>query len=149
MAEERLPVPVPRRGFLDLLSKIFLSLWGFGFIGVIYAYLRPQHRQVLLDETFRAGSLSALRVGDAFITQHQSGPVLIVRTGDRDVIAFSALCTHMRCILHWAGDTRTILCPCHGGVFDWNGNVLSGPPPRPLQRYSVEIRNEDIFVRMA
>jgi Rieske Fe-S protein len=40
----------------------------------------------------------------------------------------------------------TMYCPCHNGRFDMNGRVVAGPPPAPLEVYSVEIVGDDIFV---
>jgi Rieske Fe-S protein len=48
-------------------------------------------------------------------------------------------CTHMGCPVQWNGAARRFFCPCHGGVFDETGRVLSGPPPRPLDRYVTKI----------
>jgi cytochrome b6-f complex iron-sulfur subunit len=149
VADEEPVIRTGRRNFLDLLSRAFLALWGLGFAGVIYAFLRPRHRELLMEETFRAGTLSGLPVGQATIVQHVTGPVMIVRVTEREVASFSALCTHLRCVLQYGADSRTITCPCHGGAFDLHGNVLFGPPPKPLPTYAVEIRNDQIYVRMS
>jgi len=63
-----------------------------------------------------------------------------------EVIAFSAVCTHLTCNVLYESDTETIFCPCHNGRFDLSGNVLSGPPPAPLESYTVEISGKEIIV---
>lgn len=65
----------------------------------------------------------------------------------RDFIALSNICTHLGCRVRWVADQGRFFCPCHNGVFDKNGNVVSGPPPRPLDRYEVKIENNQLFIK--
>lgn len=148
MATEGTEKSVARRSFIDLLGKIFLSLWGFGFIGVIYAYLGAPKRERERGGSLDAGPLNRIPVGEASLVQHPSGPLLVVRLTENEVMAFAGLCTHVRCVVRWDRASRTIMCPCHGGAFDTSGNVLYGPPPRPLPRYEAEIRDNEILVRL-
>ncbi|HSH46080.1 MAG TPA: Rieske (2Fe-2S) protein [Longimicrobiales bacterium] len=60
--------------------------------------------------------------------------------------AFSVYCTHTGCPVAWEEDAGLFLCPCHGGVFDRDGDVAAGPPPRPLDRASVRVRNGRVEV---
>lgn len=60
--------------------------------------------------------------------------------------AFSAVCSHLGCIVDWDSRQGLFLCPCHGGKYDINGNVIGGPPPAPLTRLSVETRDGKVFV---
>lgn len=138
---------VSRRGLLDMFGTAFLSLWGVGFIGAIIAYVKtPERRKLEKSGAVRAGALDRIPVGDAALVQHTEGPILVVRLSEREVLATSALCTHVRCVLKWDRDSRTIVCPCHGGAFDTSGNVLYGPPPRALQTYATEVRNSEVVV---
>jgi len=57
------------------------------------------------------------------------------------LLALSSICTHLGCIVHWDKTTQHFACPCHGGVYDRTGNVISGPPPRPLDHYEVKVEN--------
>ncbi len=63
-----------------------------------------------------------------------------------DVIALSNVCTHLGCHVHWDDGQSKFLCPCHGGVYDVCGNVLAGPPPRPLPRYQTKIENDQLMI---
>lgn len=63
------------------------------------------------------------------------------REQDGSLVAFSVYCTHTGCPVNWVEDGGLFLCPCHGGVFDRDGDVASGPPPRPLDRTPVRIRD--------
>lgn len=56
-----------------------------------------------------------------------------------DVVAFSPICTHLGCAYHWDDPSHTFVCPCHTSVFSIDGKVLSGPAPRPLDRYSTKV----------
>ncbi len=61
------------------------------------------------------------------------------RTAEQEFVAFSVDCTHLGCPVRWLADADLFMCPCHGGVFYSNGEVASGPPPRPLSRYPVRV----------
>jgi cytochrome b6-f complex iron-sulfur subunit len=138
---------LPRRGALVWLGRGFLALWIPALGAMVASFLkapgsemRPGERQ--LD----AGKLSTLSVGDARLVTHADQPMFVVRVAESQVLAVSAVCTHMRCILRWRRDNGTFQCPCHDGAFDRTGNVLSGPPKRPLPQYAVEVRSDDIIV---
>ena len=61
------------------------------------------------------------------------------RVDEQRFIAFSLHCTHLGCPVRWLADADLFMCPCHGGVFYRDGTVASGPPRRPLVRYSVRV----------
>jgi len=68
-----------------------------------------------------------------------------VRLGS-DFRAFSKVCTHLGCIVEWRAKDRVFFCPCHNGVFDARGNVVSGPPPQGLPRLKVEVASGKVYV---
>ncbi len=141
--------PDSRRRFLVNLSRVFLGLWGLGAIGVIGAYLRPRSRGDLVGErVVPAGPLEDLRIGEARLVRHGTTPFFIVRLDATRVIALSAVCTHLRCMLDYDRERKGLVCPCHAGRFDLAGNVLSGPPPRPLASYGVSMRAGEIYVHL-
>lgn len=138
-----------RRGFLAWMSRAFLGLWGVGAAGAVLAYLRaPEKEHRIADRTVRVGPLEDLRVGEATFVRHGTTPFFVVRVESQRVIAVSAVCTHVRCILGFDRERKAIVCPCHDGRFDLAGNVLSGPPPRPLRSYEVAVRAGDVYVRL-
>ena len=64
--------------------------------------------------------------------------IFIDREGD-GYRAFSAVCQHLGCSVRWDAAKKQFLCPCHGGVYDRDGRVVSGPPPRPLERLNIRV----------
>ena len=75
-----------------------------------------------------------------------SKPAILVRSGSGELKAFSAVCTHLNCTVQYRSDLGEIWCACHNGHFDLNGKNVSGPPPRPLEPYVVNVRGTQIVV---
>jgi menaquinol-cytochrome c reductase iron-sulfur subunit len=71
------------------------------------------------------------------------------RIDEEDFTAFSVYCTHTGCPVSWRAGANLFLCPCHGGVFDREGEVIGGPPERPLMRLDVRIRDQQVEVLAA
>ena len=69
------------------------------------------------------------------------------RVDETTFTAFAANCTHLGCPVRWLPDARLFMCPCHGGVYDEAGRVTAGPPPRPLARYDVRVREGQVEIR--
>ena len=147
--DHRESVPSPgRRSALGWLTKGFLSLWALGAAAVGLSFLRaPSSEKRPGEGVVRAGPLSTLPVGGSRFIRHGSEPMFLVRVSETEVLALSAICTHLRCVLKWDDANGRLLCPCHAGAFDRSGNVISGPPTRPLARYRSEIREDEILVR--
>ena len=74
--------------------------------------------------------------------------VYLMKTGDNEVRAMHSTCTHLGCRTSYDRETRQILCPCHGGVYDLNGQVVAGPPPSPLPQLNARIENGNVFVQV-
>jgi cytochrome b6-f complex iron-sulfur subunit len=138
---------VRRRSALRWLIGGFLSLWGLAAAGVGISFLKaPEAEKRPAEGVVKCGAFSSLPVGEVRFIRHGKEPLLVVRASETQVLALSAICTHLRCVLKWDGTTKTILCPCHAGAFDRSGNVLSGPPNRPLSQYPAEVRADEIIV---
>jgi len=80
-------------------------------------------------------------------TQEVATPVLVSRTGSQ-ITCFNASCTHLGCIVKWDSQWERFRCACHGGVFDRDGRVLAGPPPRPLDRYRFKVDSDLLLVEV-
>ncbi|MFQ6617956.1 MAG: ubiquinol-cytochrome c reductase iron-sulfur subunit, partial [Fidelibacterota bacterium] len=61
--------------------------------------------------------------------------------GDGKFVLYNIHCTHVGCPVNWNPQAKLFFSPCHGGVFDKDGKVLAGPPPRPLDRYELKIES--------
>jgi cytochrome b6-f complex iron-sulfur subunit len=93
-----------------------------------------------------AGTTADLPVGSGKVVAVGSKPVIVTNT-EAGVTAFSAVCTHLGCIVGYDTTVRQIVCPCHDGHFNpSNGAVVSGPPPRPLAAVAVSIEKDQIFL---
>lgn len=138
-----------RRQFLQTLSKAFLSLWAIGGAGALAAYLKaPERNEASSERTIHIGMLEEMRIGEARMVRHGMTPFYVIRMDAEKVIAMSAVCTHVRCILNYDRERKGLVCPCHDGRFDLNGNVISGPPPKALPTYEVSVRAGEVFVRV-
>ncbi len=79
-----------------------------------------------------------LEVPDGYTESERKYTVLISRRGDK-VIAFDPTCPHLGCHVEYKDSKQQFVCPCHGGIFDKDGNVISGPPPQGLSRIATRI----------
>ena len=85
-----------------------------------------------------ATAVLAERHADGWYETRKQTVVFIDREGD-GYRAMSAICTHLGCRVNWDAPAKQFKCPCHGGVYDREGNVVSGPPPAPLARVTVRV----------
>ena len=65
---------------------------------------------------------------------------------DEQFIAVSTRCMHLGCPVRYVGASQRFICPCHGGVYDFQGKVVGGPPPRPLDRFYTRVRSGQVEV---
>lgn len=71
---------------------------------------------------------------------------ILVRLGERELVAFDSRCTHLSCPVIPQVDRRRFHCPCHEGIFDLEtGRPLAGPPRRPLPKVELELRGDRVF----
>ena len=107
-----------------------------------------QLRSINTGDPREVVALSDVAIGDTHLFRYptDSDPAILLRIGDREVVAFSQKCTHLGCVVYFEDDEDRWHCPCHEGNFEpRTGAVISGPPPRPLGRIEVEIRNDAIW----
>jgi Rieske Fe-S protein len=116
---------------------------------IVYPIIRfmaqPQIVEALQNSVV-AAKLSELPPNSAKIFKFGSKPGLVVRTASGELKAFSAVCTHLDCIVQYRTDTKQIWCACHNGQYNLNGENIGGPPPRPLEEYQVNKRGDDVVV---
>lgn len=135
-----------RRNFINFL-------FGGGLVGTFLTFLYPVIRYIIppKQSQVEVSQVTAAKVGElapnsSKIFKFGNSPGILINTKNGELIAFSAVCTHLTCTIIYEEDTESILCPCHNGRFDLGGNVISGPPPSPLEAYNVEILGDEIVV---
>jgi menaquinol-cytochrome c reductase iron-sulfur subunit len=70
----------------------------------------------------------------------------VVKHPDNSVTAFGPHCTHLGCAYRWDDGKSEFLCPCHNSLFAIDGKVVSGPAPRPLDRYDTKIDGKKLML---
>ncbi|MBI4320062.1 MAG: ubiquinol-cytochrome c reductase iron-sulfur subunit [Chloroflexi bacterium] len=71
--------------------------------------------------------------------------VYVLHKGNGEFVCYHFHCTHVGCPVRWVEGAQRFFSPCHGGVFDKDGRVLAGPPPRPLDRHEVKVENGILY----
>lgn len=89
--------------------------------------------------------LAELPVGGVKMIIYGGTPAIVLRTPE-SIKAFSLICTHLGCIVQWQAAQQEFYCPCHDGRFDQFGEVISGPPPIPLEAFTVKVEGDKIIV---
>jgi Rieske Fe-S protein len=136
-----------RRGFLDWIM-------GTSAAALLAMIVYPVARYVVPPATGESAASSvtldfgpddvAPNTGRIFKFGSTAG--ILVKTASGELRAFSATCTHLGCIVQYRPDFAHIWCACHNGHFDLNGINVQGPPPAPLEAYSVNVRGAQIVV---
>jgi menaquinol-cytochrome c reductase iron-sulfur subunit len=148
-----------RRRALVLFVNSTVALIGSGLAAVLGAFaLRPA--TAAQGRWIKAGAVGdltpnvpvprvlALSRQDGWYRERARETVFLVWDGASSVHALSATCTHLGCQVRWDAEATRFRCPCHGGVFDANGQVVEGPPPRPLDRVETRVESGAVLVRL-
>lgn len=133
----------------DFLRKFLVG--GFvGFTAVtvypVISFLKPPKQTEVEVSSVVACKNSELATGDSKIIRFGNKPVLVIKYSENNIGAFSATCTHLDCTVQFKKDEGIIWCACHNGKYDLHGKNIAGPPPRPLDKFNVQIKNDDIIV---
>lgn len=81
-----------------------------------------------------------------WISSQEEISVYVLTEDGQTYTAMSNICTHLGCRVRWIPDQNKFDCPCHNGVYGKDGSVISGPPPRPLDRYQTKVENGVLFI---
>ena len=137
---------IGRRTFLQYLLKGgVLALFG-STVYPIARYLYPPRGTEASVLSVVAAHVGELATNAAKIFRFGNRPGLLIKTPQGELKAFSAVCTHLSCTVQYDDEASVIWCACHNGKFDLNGQVISGPPPKPLEAYQVNVRGDEIVV---
>jgi menaquinol-cytochrome c reductase iron-sulfur subunit len=150
---------ISRRGFVGgvvaLVSAIMCAVVGLPAIGYM---ISPALKKGDGDEWITLGPVSAIEPGVptpftfsvrreiAWRRARITRTVYAVIQEGGIIGVFSDACTHLGCKVHWEEERNAFICPCHDGVFDKAGNVVSGPPPEPLHRFQTRLDKDQLMV---
>jgi Rieske Fe-S protein len=128
-------------------------LLGSGFTASILSFFYPAIKFMFPPSVpeastseVTAGKVQDLRPNTSKIVKFGTRPALLIRVDESQWRAFSATCTHLNCTVQYKEANRQIWCACHNGLFDLNGHVVSGPPPRPLEEFNVHLRGDELLI---
>ena len=137
---EAIPVPERRRFINWFLGTSFGALIG-AVVYPILRYVSPPHIPEATTQQVEAGLTTdpdLLQKGFK-IVRFGADPVIVIRLSETDFRAFSATCTHLDCIVGYQKPENRLWCNCHSGAYDITGRNVSGPPPRPLTPFKVNV----------
>lgn len=149
---------ISRRDILGLAVFAIGGLIGLGYLIPAIAYIiSPARQKSDLEDWIRLGAASKVEMGTPTLfkanIERQTGwiinkgeiSVYVITEDGRDFVAMSNICTHLGCRVRWIDDQDSFFCPCHNAVFDKEGQVVSGPPPRPLDRFDTKVENDQLY----
>ncbi len=139
-------VETRRRRFINFLLGTSLGATLIAITYPIIKFLVPPRVAESAASSVVAGKVSELPPNSGKIFKFGSRPGILIRTPTGEFRAFSAICTHLQCTVQYRPDLRQIWCACHNGHYDLNGRNIAGPPPRPLEKYVVNVRGDEIIV---
>lgn len=139
--------PVRRRKFIEMLLGGGFLATGIAFLYPIIRYLVPPKTLDLGGDSVVAAKAGELKPNSGKIFKFGNRPGLLVRTAAGEYRAMSATCTHLSCTVQYRDDLREVWCACHNGKYNLDGRNISGPPPRPLEAFDVQVKGDEIFVR--
>ena len=135
-----------RRSFLNIILGAGLLGWLGSIIYPVISYLKPPKIPEANINSVKAGLAADFPANSGEIVKFGRVPVILIRAEDGNFHAFGATCTHLDCIVQYRTDSKQILCACHNGIYDLRGINVSGPPPKPLEEYTVNIINDEIVI---
>ena len=150
---------VGRRDFMKAVIAAISGVIGAAIGLPAIAYVVGPALQKEIDEWIRLGSVNRVEVNiptlfktviekqTGWINAEEEFSVYVLTTNSRDFVAMSNICTHLGCRVRWIPDQEGFFCPCHNGVFTKDGSVVSGPPPRPLDRFESKVEDGVLFVK--
>jgi len=144
---------VTRRVFV----RLAVAAAGCGYVGLVgypvYSYLASP---VPFDKAFPNTNVTSvdltpdyrkLPLGTAKPFFFGLEPALLIHLPNDEWSALSTTCTHAGCPVSYQKEENRIFCQCHGGVYNpSNGDNIAGPPPKPLQKYKVEVSETSLKV---
>lgn len=133
-----------RRAFLKSLLGLFGATALVSFSYPLLRFFAPPRSEA------RVQRISILKkdvpVGEAKEIVFNNTPAIVINRSGKGFIALSKVCTHLGCLVEYEKGKNRLFCPCHAGIYDLEGNVVSGPPPRPLPKFPISVEGEKIII---
>ena len=142
------PTSVSRRRVIGgLLGFSILATLGGVFTPIVGYLWPPSRASAGGGGRTEVGTTADFPVGQGKVVPVNDQPVIVVNTPQGGLKAYSAICTHLGCIVEWDESRQLILCPCHDGRFNAiNGAIISGPVPAPLAELPLTVETGAIYV---
>jgi len=148
-----------RRGFVKIVTTVLGSMMA-AIVGlpVVGYFISPAFKKAVGDDWISLGPLENYPVGtptmfnftlttvNGWERSSKSYGVFVLKSAGGEVEALSDVCTHLSCRVNWSDENQEFACPCHAAFFDKNGDVKTGPPPRPLDRYETKLEGDQLFI---
>ena len=119
----------------------------------IYRYLASPAEMALSATAVTEVTLKdaqKLPAGSVLMFKFGSSPAMLIHHEDGRWVALSAVCTHLGCTVQYEPQADRIHCACHGGVYNpYSGANVSGPPPKPLKLFKVDVNEAGVEVSRA
>ncbi|MGH7970559.1 MAG: ubiquinol-cytochrome c reductase iron-sulfur subunit [Limisphaerales bacterium] len=134
---------VSRRQFTKFLVLTSLGM----FVGNAWILARSWLSKTPVYPQKTICSASDVPVGGVWLFRYptQKDACILIRPDEETYVAYSQKCTHLSCAVYYAREKNRLECPCHEGYFSVkSGDVLQGPPPRPLPRIVLERRGDEL-----
>lgn len=133
----------------DLVRYLGLVSAGF-FLGSAGVWIKSLFRSSKSSHyaPMKIVDLDDLKVGESYVFEvpHTKEPAILIRLDANNFAAFGQKCTHLQCPVIWKATEVALLCPCHKGAFNGvTGDVLYGPPERPLPKLKLDVRSDGVY----
>jgi menaquinol-cytochrome c reductase iron-sulfur subunit len=148
-----------RRDFMKVVIVGLGGLIGLAYAIPAIAYVLGPALQKAASEWILLGSVNkvepntptlfktTIQTQTGWITTEEEFSAYVLTEDGQSYVVLSNICTHLGCRVRWITEKNNYYCPCHNGVFARDGKVVSGPPPRPLDRFENKVENGVLYVK--
>lgn len=164
MAHESHEHGLSRRGFVTgivtFLGGIIAAVIGIPAVGYLLSPSLGQRGAPSSEVWVPLGPVDAIVIGEPTLfsftrtqrvgweTTARSYGIYVLRKSSNSFDVFSNVCTHLSCRVSWQDDLGEYLCPCHDGHFGADGSIISGPQPRPLDRFNHRVNDGTLEIEL-
>ena len=143
-AMQRHLTQLSRRQFLQIGWALSVAAL-FGQAGLaLVKFISPRKIPGAFGGKVNAGNVNEFLVGT--VKHVESGRFYISHLEDGTLLAMWHRCTHLGCTVPWNESEGDFHCPCHSSIYNRKGEVISGPAPRPLDTFQIEIVDDEVIV---